>query len=728
MPLNPAIRQETVNSPIQRANPLNDPNYVNQQGYNNYDLVNSHVITPRWGEVTPMSVYETVGGDRHMNNHNTLTILNQIEGNLVSKVNEYHDTVYVPMRVVYPINYVKMKVNPTQGDDLPWQALPQIPLLYFLRRILLPHHDIKYVDSEGNSDSINPDLWNNYDALDYDGFNAAAFINSVLYVSQVLSRGQLLDYLNYQLDSSDYDSFNLSSRVLLNLQMAIDRFYDAIVLELSSENPTLTAAYGIELDPGSDEVYYVTDSAIPNASVKHLYELQNPDLSIFRGFLSDCFEDGNFIQLHFSNADGLKRVLKAAADLRGYLMKTEGVLSSKFSELPSVDAVDPFVSKGFMNPLRPAAYQLSVVEYMSNDSIDNIYNTDLFMQNLRAHMFPSTVVGAMALTTEPTFSYNGVDTEYDLLTTGAWRRAFFSGVVGEYSRSICVISLLFFLRRSLRYGDMFATGRPQLLAVGDYKIPLDEDNLINPVLLAKGTLMSRYLQFSNVIGRREVSTDLAFFGVKSSDHGARPYFVAHRRLPLDRNITTNTADNQGAQTTNLLGKGSASGYDVFIDDFGVVISMISFDVLPMYTSGIDRNFTLKDRFDHFNSMLQNVGDQEIELSELTGTTSTPQQPFAYTTRYAQYKFGVSRVHGAAVNGLHGSVFKYPPIVFHADHPSALSDLHINPDFIRDKPQYFDQLFRQRTGLSPGQYYHFLISVENQHNAARKMQYQSSILF
>lgn len=719
MPLNPALRQETVNSPIQRANPLNDPNYVNQQGYNNYDLSNTQIITPRWGEVTPMEVYETVGGDRHMNNHNTLSILNQINGNLVSKVNEYHDTVYVPMRVIYPNNYTKIKVNPTQGVDLPWQALPQIPLLYFLRRMLTPNEQT-FVDSDGEVVVVSPSDWD--DPSDLSRHAAALLINSVLYVSQVLSRGQLLDYLNYQLDSSDYSSFNQSSRVKLNLQDAIDRFYDVIAEELGNGN--ITYAAGVELNLLRDQILLVTDTSVPDDSLKHLYELTDADLSVFRGFLSDCFEDGNFIQFYMKDQASQSRIATAAANLRSYLMGGESVLPSKFSNLPSEHNPEPFESKGFINPCRVAAYQFAVVEFMSNDSIDNIYNTDLFMQNLRAHMYPST----LNLTTESTFVYNGVDTEYDYFTTGAWRRAFFSNVAGEYARMVTVTSLLFFLRRSLRYGDMFSTGRPQLLAVGDYKIPLDDDNMVNPVLLAKGTLMSRYLQFSNVIGRREVATDLAFFGVKSSDHGARPYFVAHRRLPLDRNITTNTANNQGAQTTNLLGKGSNSGYDVFLDDFGVVISLISFDVLPLYTSGIDRNFTNSDRFSMFNPMLQNVGDQEIEISELTGSVSTALTPFAYTTRYAQYKFGVSRAHGAAVNGLHGSVFKYPPFVFVADNVSALSDLHISPDFIRDKPQYFDQLFEQRTGLSPAQYYHFLISVENQHSAARKMQYQSSILF
>lgn len=722
MPLNPALRQETVNSPIQRANPLNDPNFVNQQGYNNYDLVSTQILTPRWGEVTPMDVYETVGGDRHMNNHNTLTILNQIEGNLVNKVNEYHDTVYVPMRLVFPNNYTKIKVNPTQGDDLPWEALPQIPLLYFLRRMLTPPGPIKFYDSDEEVTNVYPQNWGGLtDIYALRGPAALLLINSVLYVSQVLSRGQLLDYLNYQLDSSDYSSFNLSSRIKLNLQTAIDTFYSTLASLFSDGR--ISYAAGVELDPVNNNVYWVTDTGVTDERVKHLYDVMSDDLSVFRGFLSDCFEDGNFIQFSFDAEAAEAELVAAAANLRYHLM-TFGPLVSKFTSLPGSDAVEPFESKGFMNPLRVAAYQFAVVEFMSNDSIDNIYNTELFMQNLRAHMFPSS----SGLSTESTFVYNGVDTEYDYLTTGAWRRSFFSGVAGEYARMVTVTSLLFFLRRSLRYGDMFSTGRPQLLAVGDYKIPLDDDNMVNPVLLAKGTLMSRYLQVSNGIGRRELATDLAIFGVKSSDHGPRPYFVAHRRLPLDRNITTNTAQNQGAQTTNLLGKGSNSGYDVFLDDFGVVISLISFDVMPLYTSGIDRNFTNSDRFSMFNPMLQNVGDQEIELSEITGTVAESPTPFAYTTRYAQYKFGISRVHGAAVNGLEGSVFKYPPFIFSADNVAALSDLHISPDFIRDKPQYFDQLFERRTGLSPGQYFHFLISVENQHSAARKMQYTASILF
>lgn len=713
MPLNPALRQETLSSPIERGNPLNDPQYAQQQGYNNYDLNNTQLISPRFGEVTPSTVFDTVPGDRHMLHGNGLTILNQIDANLVTQVNQYDDYFYVPYRCIFPNNWDKIIVNPTRGDDLPWDALPQIPLMHFLRDILMHPRNIgvRYLDSVDleyvNLRDIDYASISSLERYEYD-----VLFDALIYVSTILSRGQLLDYLGFCLDVP-YNSPLSSSRIENMLQKAIDDFYTAIADNLTSL--TFVAAYRRNLT--SDNIVLNNDTTEFNSALKLSSDAPG-DLAVFRSILSDAIEDGLFIQLKWDS----NQVPDAVIDRMSVLWQILRDILIEF-EINTIDEVEPF-DKGFINPSRVAAYQMSVAEYMTNDSIDNIYSGDLYMQNLRSCMFPSVD----GLTTERTFEYNGVDTEYDYLTTGAFRQAFWpEDFSGAYNRMITVSSLLFILRRSLRYGDYYSTGRPNLLAVGQLSIPVSEGQ-VNPIDVTKNLLMQRYLNASNWVGRRDLATYVSFFGVKPSNLPPHPVFIAHRKTPLSRNITTNTSENQGAQSTNLLGKTDNNAFDVFIDDFGVIIGVTSYDVMPVYTTGIDRNFSNSDRFSLFNPMLQNVGDQEIELAELTGIVNGERQPFAYTVRYAQYKFGISKAHGAFVNSLPGYTVKYPPFVFVADNAANLDEYRINPDFIRDKPFYFDQLFAQRTGLSPANYYHFIVSVQNTHSAARKMQYQPPVLF
>lgn len=755
MPLNPSLKKETASDPVTRGNPLNDPQFSQDQGYNSYDLNNSQLCTPRFGEATPTAVFETVPGDRHVLHDASLTFLNQIDARVVSEINAYADYFYVPFRAVFPINYEKLIPNPTKGDDLPNAALPQIPLAYFIRRFMQLPQTVLLDDSIAPSGTPRQvDLGATSSSL-FTGDLQRFQLNALIYIATMLSRGQLLDYLGYSLDDLQY---KLASGTAAGyapyrneMQRFIDNFFDEMLnisettLEADPDNPEdgkvfiqpRLRAYDLtSFDDGlaTDDVDLTMPDLYYNPTVSYDTE-QDAFVSDFRldaarAFLYDALEKGYFIwyervaYVRYAEAEDDEISEQAApltwaSALWTYLWN----YFNEFSELPDMTEPEPF-TPGFINPLRLGAYQLSVAEYMSNDSVDNVFSADLYMQNLRGIMFPSV----SNISRERTFKYNGVDTEYDLLTTGAWSLSFFDdeNSTGLLHRCLPFISALFFLRRSLRYGDYFATGRPNMLAVGQLSIPVNDD-AISPIDVTTELVYQRFLNASNRTGAKFENYMPAMYGVQPSDQGTKPRFIAHRKIELMRETVTNTANNQGAQTTNLQAASDSQGIDVFIDDFGCVIVLNTFDALPVYPSGIDPLFFTRDRFSMFNSMLQNVGDQPITTVELTGdirAASSPEVPFAYTVRYAQYKYGHTRAHGAFVNSLPGFSMLYP---WHALFDES-SRIRINPDFIRDKPYYFDQFFSQRTGASPAQYYHFIVSVTNQHAAARKMQYQPPLLW
>lgn len=749
MPINPAVRPDSLNNPTQRANSLNDPQFSEQQGYFGYDLTHGEYITPRFGEGTPTLYLDTVPGDRTVVHDNTKLILNQINGNLLSTVNQYVDSFYVPLRAMFPNNYEKLIPTPTKGDDLPLSATPQIPFFYWLNQYIISDSTVtlaygdSYYEIANNVlneisfvfnefiEPISPSVEADY------RMSLTYAIGRLIYLSTIISRGQLLDYLGIQLDAPEYDENVINSR----LQQYIDDFYRNLWLlkskkvaeDSDTELSAINRVNGVEIPLTED--FIQIDNFGADAYVGVFDTLPQ-----FRNALSDILERGYFPNIEI-NYDSLitrgedtiivNETLREFIDSAQRLVDLIRLIVFRFDSLDIEtldEESDPFKNGGFLNITKPLAYQLAVAHYFTNDSVDNIFTAELYMQNLRACMFPTDT----KFTREPIFSFNGVQTEYDYISCAGWYYSLMDDeFAGFHNRSMVIMSLLFIQRRTLRYGDYFSTARPRMLAVGQLFVNLSTDpdtgaTGVSPIDITKNLLMQRYLNAANYVGSKFLNYYASFYGVTPSDTGTFPRFLAHRKIELQNQLTNNTADNQGAQTTNLVGHSDNNAFDVFIDDFGVIMSITSFDVLPVYTSGIDNTYHFADRFDYFNPMLQNVGDQPIRFSELCGYPQFYEQVFGYTMRNAEYKFKTSRAHGAFVNSLPGFLLKYP--FSHFGRVTSENQYKITPNFIRDKPYYFDSIVPQMTGVSPGEYFHFVCACLNQVHCARKIQAQPPVLF
>lgn len=704
MAFNPAKQGEALNSPVERASKLNDPQFENQQGYFPYDLTHQEFITPLFGQITPTMHLDTVPGDRTVVRDNTKLILNQINGNFLSTINQYVDSFYVPLRSVFPMNYEKLIPNPVKGDDLPNSALPVVPFLSYL-------HDLYRVDANiynAHTSEYTHDLNVIVDTVMGDGYlnlsesDQQYLIGRLTLLCTVLSRGQLLDYLGFQLDTPD-----LTARVSSKLQEVIDAYFRK--LWDSNKNTDYIISYSLSLTTNR-----MDDGDFTNHPIS--------DLSTFRSALSDIFEAGRFPIL----------LADEAVNEIGELLNTLDSIFSGYTpdrtstHLQDVDAWTDMDKESIFNIGKILAYQQIVAHYFTNDHVDNIFSSDLFMQNLRSIMYP-TAEGAFA-TTEATFEMNGVRYEYDYISYGGfWSSLLTDELLDGYAnRQYVWATIMLLMRRSLRYGDYFATSRPNMLAVSDQLGIAVEGGQVSPIDVTKNLLMQRYLNAANYIGQGFLQYMSSIYGIKPSDTGVIPRFISHRKITLQNQITNNTADNQGAQTTNIIGYSDASAFDVFIDDFGYLLTVTSFDVLPIYKSGIENTYHFADRFDYFNPMLQGIGDQPIRSSELLGYPDLYSDTFGYTMRNSEYKYKLSKAHGAFCNSLPGFMVSYP---LHAYNESADTyDLHINPDFIRDKPIYLDPVIPQMTGISPAEYFHFIVSCVNQVQCARKIQATPGVLF
>lgn len=718
--INPSKTGEHLSSPIERANDLNNPDFQLSSGYFNYDLTHQELSTTLFGQVTPICHLDTVPADRIVIDNNTKLIRNQINGNLLSNINEYVDSFYVPLRNVYPTNYEKLIPNPVKGEDLPNSALPVVPLLNYLGHLYRNDYEMVFDGQPANPlsylmDNIqlaepNDDLSTVTDSV----FDVKYVLGRLTLLATVISRGQLLDYLGIQ-----FDTPLLTSRVSSELQKAIDDYFRALWTDfyngVSSEDGVIDyELQSYKLSLTSNEAFRTTRYTLVNS------------LEDFRGWISDCFERGempDFGEFTMVRVEFVQNLINVLDTIFSGYVHTIGDLSE---DILRVDSLAEMNSEDHFNIGKILAYQQIIAHYYTNDRVDNIYSSELFMQNLRSIMYPTEEDSITSH--EPTFLMNGVRFEYDYISYGGFVSSLLSNDImqGAVNREYVWATVMLLLRRSLRYGDYFSTSRPNMLAVSDQLGINVDGGMVSPIDVTKNLLMQRYLNAANYIGQGFLQYMSSMYGVKPSDTGCIPRFISHKKIEVQNQITNNTADNQGAQTTNLVAYSDRSTMDVFIDDFGYLISLVSYDVLPIYKSGIENTYHFADRFDYFNPMLQGVGDQAVRSSELLGLPELYGDTFGYVVRDAEYKFKNSRAHGAFVNDLPGFLISYPLYAYNEG--TDAYDLNINPDFIRDKPIYLDSVLPQQTGVSPAQYWHFILSTTNEVKCARKIQAMPGILF
>lgn len=730
MATNPSKQQAILNPAMYRGSRINDPSFTLSTGYSPFDLSHQEIFTARFGEYTPYCHIDTIPADRVVLSSNLKTIHNRIDGHLLSTVNQYDETFFVSLANLLPNAYERFIPNPTTGEDLPNSALPQIPIGLFIANLLTSNNQIHILGRFGEDSDIveiydyHNDILRNISNTVSDDEERARFayvVSQYSLIAFILSRGQLLDMLGFQPDVNQESIRGLVKSFKSRWQIIIDNYFTSLFELLRVSRAKVdTIPFGFRNNDTSHYVSLNSNEIKFDVDGTFVDEVYN-----YREWLYDAFEHGKLPWVSMPDIEESKELgtfMDSLAELSVMLRNFVDSFINGGTEpiVPTINDInssaEPF-AKGYINPLKILGYQLCIAQYGTNDYVDNIYTADLYMQNLRSVMFPAI----NDLSQEPIYSYNGVEFEYDLMTFGAWRRSFFDLTFeGGLARSWLVATLLFVMRRSLKYGDYFATARPRMLAVGDLYVNVI-DGKVSPIDMTQNTLMQRYLNSANYLGRRIDSLYAGVYGVVPSDRPVCPRYVSHRKTVLQSQLTNNTAEKQGEQTTNLVGyaDGSTMGVDVFLDDYGVLISIVSYDVLPVYTSGIDRTFEFSDRFDYFNPQLQNIGDQPIKQSELYGNFEVQNRVFGYQMRNAELKFKVSRCHGGCVNDLMGYVFRYPI--------ETMSYENIGPDFIRDKPMYFDQLAQRMSGLSPAEYYHFIVAAVNEVKTARKMQPTPPIL-
>ncbi len=192
--------------------------------------------------------------------------------------------------------------------------------------------------------------------------------------------------------------------------------------------------------------------------------------------------------------------------------------------------------------------------------------------------------------------------------------------------------------------------------------------------LRKSIKLQEWLELSARAGARYVEQIRAFFGVRSSDARLqRPEYLGGMKNPMSISEVVSTFEDptQGNPQGNMAGHGISvgrgNGFSRTFEEHGIIIGLISVLPKPAYQQGLPRFFTKFDKFDFFWPQFANIGEQEVKQKEIYLDENDPapgETTFGYQSRYAEYKYQSSTVHGefkTSLNFWHmGRIFATAP--------------------------------------------------------------------
>lgn len=215
---------------------------------------------------------------------------------------------------------------------------------------------------------------------------------------------------------------------------------------------------------------------------------------------------------------------------------------------------------------------------------------------------------------------------------------------------------------------------------------------------------------------RYVEVLMSHFAVRSPDARLqRPEYLGGGKVNISVHTVTQTSStNATSPQANLAGYGVAAGRVGFNKSFvehGYVISLMCITSDQTYQYSIDRMWSRKGRFDFYWPVLAHLGEQAVLNKEVYAQGSTvvdsdgnvvDEQPFGYQERWAEYRYGNSKITGKLRSGVSGSLDVWHLAQAYSSLP-VLGETFVseNPPFdrviaVQNEPQFiYDSVIRAR---------------------------------
>lgn len=690
------------------GNPITDPTQKGVRTSSAIPIIFRQFITQRFGDLQPCLGFEYVPKDdiefKPEYDLRTYTL----GAPLMSDVFFHRDYFTVDMQAILPKNWAKVYTNPLIGDDVD-NIVNSFVSGSDLRQI---------IDSTAEAFATNVYTVTTEDD-EYEMYPLADQIRALLWLSLWFSQGSLIASLDYKFgkhfradlpigskNRRDFDSF-FQQRI----QLVYDRLHD-----YQSSTKNLINVRFFNLGGQDPDVYFIQFDDINDILVDNPNDLNNT--ISFRRFLELAFQNMHFDfgvlsqYLDYKNSSSSGDILPALNfyEEDGYSVAWSISIASMFP--------------GF-NFGKVAAYQLCCAHFYSNDHVDYIYSADLYRQLIWSYIM------ADVPSADRSFSYNGVQTEYDALS-GAMMlyqkvssADFVAGAFGDLLPvKLAYWTALLSFRKSLRFVDYFTGAKSYPLATGDVSVEVNQ-NLVNIIDVTRNIQKQRFLNAVNRSGRKVQDYMQGIFGIAPDPDHHDPLFLTNIKDPIHLEEVDNTGEAQQSEANSVTGilRGNNSQFAFSFKTAlpGYLIGIAHFDIPRAYAHHYLKENTHSDRFDMFNPDMQFVGDQAISRAELG--VGNEADPFGYTLRYMEYKLRTDSCAGA---------FACPDILpgycFIADNVRGLeTPSHISPDYIRSKNVEMDEFYPHLTGYGLADYFHFQIKHVNIIDSQRPMAYAPSIL-
>lgn len=147
---------------------------------------------------------------------------------------------------------------------------------------------------------------------------------------------------------------------------------------------------------------------------------------------------------------------------------------------------------------------------------------------------------------------------------------------------------------------------------------------------------------------------LRYLGVRSSDARLqRPEYLGGGKQTIQFSEVLQTGPSAVPDQANVVGalKGHGIGalrsnrYRRFIEEHGLIMSMVSVRPKTMYMNSLPRHFNRRVKEDFWQKELEHIGQQAVRNKEVYAAAASPDGTFGYQDRYDEYRRLESGVSG-----------------------------------------------------------------------------------
>lgn len=196
-------------------------------------------------------------------------------------------------------------------------------------------------------------------------------------------------------------------------------------------------------------------------------------------------------------------------------------------------------------------------------------------------------------------------------------------------------------------------------------------------------MLQGYLELDARSGTRYNEFLASHFGVRSSDARlGRPEYLGGNRVRLNMEEVKNTAQATDQYLGDVGGfsKTADSNFDFekSFTEHGFVIGLACVRYKHTYTQGLERFWTRKDKFDFYDPMFAQLGEQPVMKSEIYVDKGHEKDVWGYQEAWADYRFRPNHASGELRPGIPNALSSWTYADYYQTAPT-LSDGWIRED-------------------------------------------------